>query len=193
MRVVVPFTDLRPETYRAARDWVDGCEFVGMEDDYAYGRLLRKLWREGEDFLLVEHDMNWTREQIARMDECEHGYCANPYPWTTTVGPALGFTRFSEDFIARYPDAVEIATRIPSNYGDPGHWKQLDVWLMAAVLRDYYHEQPHCHLPPVEHLNEEQALLPIHTGKPVVTAVLGRAHLAPGTVERIAQQLRGGG
>lgn len=192
LRLVVPYTDLRPETYRATKDW-PGVEYVYVGgDDYEYGRLLRELWRDGQSFLLCEHDMNPTREQLLSMLDCEHGYCSSPYAWTTTVGPALGFTRFRDSFTATYPDAAEIACRIPSNYGEPGHWKQLDVWLMAAVLRDWYGEQPHCHLPPVEHLNKGQALLPIHTGKPAVTSVQGRTHLAPGTVERIAAEVLAG-
>lgn len=192
MRVVVPYVDLRPETYRATRDW-PGVEYryVGG-DEYEYGRLLRELWADGQSFLICEHDMRPTREQLLHMLDCDSEFCAGVYPWTTCVGPALGFTRWRDSFIATYPHVMEIASRIPSNYGDPGHWKQMDVWVMAAVLRDFYHENPCIHLPPVEHLNKGQALLPIHSGKPVVTSVQGRTYLAPGTVERIAAEVLAG-
>lgn len=191
MKVVVPFTSLHPETYRALQAQADRHEieyvYVG-DDDYAYGRLLRRVWREGRTFMVVEHDIEvhpWTLDEL---EACSSPYCSCPYPWTTCVGPAMGATKFSSDFTATYPDALEIACRIPSNYGDGrgGHWKQLDVFLQAAVLRDFYNEQPCCHLPPVRHLNEGQRLLDIHRGKPVVTSVQGRTYLPPGLVASIA-------
>lgn len=189
MKLVVPFTDLRAETYRATRDW-PGVRYVYVgDDDYAYGRLLREVWAEGQTICIVEHDILPWPGALEQLAGCDHDYCAFPYPWTTTVGPAMGCTKFSADFLLTYPHAVEIATRIPSNYGEPGHWKQLDVWLQAAVLRDFYGEQPHCHLPPVAHLNEAQALLDVHKDSPPVLSVRGRSHLAPGTVERIAAEI----
>lgn len=188
MKLVVPHTDLHPETYRATRDWPD-VEYVYVgEDDYAYGRLLKRLWREGESFALVEHDVLPHPDTLARFALCDRWYCSAPYEWTTHVGVTLGCTKFGREGLLAYPDAAEIACRIPSNYGDGtgGHWKQLDVFLQAAVLRDLYSEQPHAHLPPVRHLNEAQRLIDIHQGKPVVTSVQGRTYLPPGLVERIA-------
>ncbi len=187
MRIVVPYTALRPETYRAVAD--HDPRYVYMYDDYSYGHLLRELWGCGETFLLVEHDMAPTPAQIEQMAECESGYCCGVYPWTTTVGPALGFTRFRDRFLDAFPDAAEIACRIPSVYGQPGHWRQLDVFLQAAVLRDFYGVQPCCHLPPVEHLNKGQALLEVHSNRPPVSSVQGRTYLEPGTVERLAAEV----
>lgn len=186
MKLVVPYTDLKPATLRATRSY-PGAEYIYVGgDEYEYSALLRELWADGESFLLCEHDMEPTREQIDHMLTCPNGLCCGVYEWTTCVGPALGFTRFRADFIATYPHVMEIASRIPSNYGKPGHWKQMDVWVMAAVLRDFYNEQPCCHLPPVRHLNEGQRLLDIHRGKPVVTSVQGRTYLPPGLVASIA-------
>lgn len=189
MRLVCAYTDLRPATRRAVAAWPDR-EFVYVGgDDYEYGRLLRELWEDGETVYLCEHDMVPTLAQLEEIAACSCDYGCFPYAWTTCVGPAMGATKFSADLMATYPDVMEIACRIPSNYGEPGHWRQLDVWVQAAVLRDWYGEQPHVHLPPVTHLNEAQKLLDIHRDKPIVTSVQGRTYLPPGLVASIAAEL----
>lgn len=186
MKLVVPYVTLHPETYRATRDWPE-VEYVYVgQDDYQYGLLLKRLWREAESFAIVEQDVLPHRDTLARFALCDRWYCAAPYAWTTHVGVTLGCTKFGAEGLRAYPDAAEIACRIPSNYGQPGHWKQLDVWLMAAVLRDFYNEQPCCHLPPVTHLNEAQRLLDIHQDRPIVTRVEGRTYLPPNLVAQLA-------
>lgn len=186
MRVVVPFNHLHPDTHQALKDW-PGVEFRSTrDDDYAYGRLLRELWADGEDFLLVEHDVVPTPEHLARMAECPNPYCAAPYAWQQAVGVTLGFTRFRSILLRTYPDAAEIACRIPHPRGEPGHYATpLDVWLQAAVLRDLYGLQPCCHLPPVAHRN----WLDTPADAPLRTRVEGRCYLPPGLVEKIADEV----
>lgn len=169
MRLVVPYTDLRPETYRACRDWPD-VEFVDVSgDDYAYGRLLQQLWADGRTFTVCEHDVVPSAGMLAELAMCRQPYCAFPVPLLTSVAPSLSLTRFAASLLERYPDVMDRVMRVPTNWGGPGHYRQLDVVLQRTVLLNRYGLQPHIHMPPATHLNEEKArLLP---GAPLVTTV----------------------
>lgn len=170
----MPFTDLKAETRRALIDHAHGHEldFVHLDDpEYGYGRLLQAVWAEAETFAIVEHDIVVNPDTIPGFDSCPEPYCAAPYAWTTQVGPALGCTRFRAELLERIPDAVDEAVALPSAWGEPGHFRQLDVYLMRRVLRDRHGLQPHVHLPPVEHLNPKQALLPGASPEPVLQVV----------------------
>lgn len=187
MRVVVPHVgDVHPDTRAVVDRWLD-VEYVCLDDDpeYGYGKLLRRLWAEQESVMVVEHDVVPWRHTIPEMALCPSPYCAAPYAWGQAVGVALGCTKFSSLFMRCYPDAAEIACRIPSVYGEPGHFRQLDVWLQAAVLRDLYGWQPCAHLPAVGHRNWEDT----PEDAPLRTRVEGRCHLEPGLVERIVDEV----
>lgn len=190
MKVVVPYLELEPATYRAACRWPD-VDFVPLHDDpvYGYSRLIVDLWAAGETFCIVEHDVVPHRGALGQLAVCRHDYCAFPYPWVTCVGVALGCTKFTGRLLEQYPHAATIAARIPSAYGEPGHFRQFDVWLQAAVLRDLYGLQPHGHLPAVAHLNEAKRLDALFADKPPVLTVEGRTFLEPGLVERIAVEV----
>lgn len=157
------YTSLRPETEAALVGWVPDGDDLGLVDvlgdDYAYGRLLCECWATGLDFAVVEQDIVIREDVAYAFSTCPQPYCAYPYSWSTTVGVALGCTRFRGVFTQRYPDAMREACETPSAYGQPGHWKQLDVFLQRRILRDQHGEQPCGHLPPVEHVNPGRALV----------------------------------
>ena len=194
MFVVCPYVrgELHPDTRKALEPWQGGVLFMDVGgDDYAYGRLLRDLWARGETFCVIEHDVVPWAHTLPELACCPDPYCAVPYPWQQAVGVALGCTKFDSLLLRAYPDAVEIALRIPSNYGGPGHWRQLDVWLQAAVLRDLYGFQPHCHLPAVQHRNPQKGNAVTPRDAPLRTRVEGRCYLEPGLVERLAADVAG--
>lgn len=148
----------------------DAVRLINVGDDaYLYGRLLAEQWDYRADLAVVEQDIVIRADVVEAFQNCEHDYCCFPYAWTTCVGPALGCTRFRRRFLERYPEAMLEALQTPSSYGLAGHWKQLDVFLMRRILRDKHGEQPHVHLPAVEHLNPEQALVPGASLEPVLT------------------------
>lgn len=188
MRVVVPYVQVHPDTRAVLDRWPGEVEYAYTgDDDYAYGRLLRRIWREAEDTLIVEHDVVPSLAALVRMETCPCTYGAAPYAWGQAVGVTLGFTRFRSLLLRTYPDAAEIACRIPHPFGEPGHYRTpLDVWLQAAVLRDLYGLQPCCHLPAVEHRNWEDT----PADAPLRTRVEGRCYLPDGLVEQIAAQVR---
>ena len=163
---------LRVETELALTHWVrDGDEVIlwPLEDDHEYGRTLELFWRSGEDVAVIEQDIVIGPHVVEGFHACESPYCAFPYAWSTCIGPALGCTRFRAAFARRYPDAMRDARATPSAWGEPGHWKQLDVFLMRRILRDRHGEQPHVHLPPVAHLNPDRQLRTDAPREPVTT------------------------
>lgn len=124
---------------------------IEASDPEDYANQFARQWRLGLSFLVVEPDIVIRRDVMEAADNCGCEYGCFPYAWTTNIGPALGCTWFKDTFIAKYPTAAREA-RIS--------WRQFDVVLMRHVLARKYGEQPHVHLPPVEHLNEAKRLLP---------------------------------
>lgn len=127
---------------------------IAKGDDFAYGEALAEVWAQGKRFAVVEPDIVIRDDVADAFVNCDHGYCAFPYAWTTNVGPALGCTWFSEEFIAKFPNVMREAVDHNVSY------RQFDAVFMRWVLARKYRQQPHVHLPPVEHLNARQALLP---------------------------------
>lgn len=117
-----------------------------------YGKVIAEYWKKGESFLVVEPDIVINPLVFIAINECDCEYGCFPYAWKTNVGPALGCTWFKDTFIAKYPNAAFEASHVS--------WRQFDVVFMRHVLARKYGEQPHVHLPPVVHLNEEKQLLP---------------------------------
>ena len=159
MKIVTAFVpgQLRLKTVEAVCKYWHG-EYVihvlKADDPYGYARILTEHWESFEDFMVVEPDIVIRKDVVKAFKECECQYGAFPYPWTTNVGPALGCTWFRSSFLARYPNVMrEVLTRQVS-------WNQVDVVLMRHILARRYNEQPHVHLPQVEHLNEKKQLLP---------------------------------
>lgn len=128
--------------------------FIEKADQTGYLRILTEFWEQKQDFAVVEPDIVIRKDVAEAMLNCHCEYGCFPYAWTTNVGPALGCTWFRRSFLEKYPDAMrEVQHKNVS-------WKQLDVVLMRHVLARKHGEQPHVHLPPVQHLNEAKALLP---------------------------------
>ncbi len=163
VRVIVPYVTLYPQTRSSLQRYASSWEVEYRDvsgDEYAYGRLLDELWSCGISFCIIEQDIQIRADVLSSFEDCPHEFCAFPYAWTTTVGPALGCTRFRREFMEEYPNAMEQALDVPSAHGNPGHWKQLDWALICKVLVHGHGLQPCVHLPPVEHRNTAQALLP---------------------------------
>ena len=152
MKVVCGWSQLEPAT----REALDNCghpvtyEYVGHSDT-AYPEMIARLFSEGNAFLNVEHDVVPDKACLRAMVRCHEPFCAAPYEWTTNVGPALGCTKFSGDFLADFPTAAAEALG--------GSFRQFDYVLMRTVLAGKYRQRPHVHLPPAEHLNPAQQLV----------------------------------
>lgn len=110
MRILIPFTEIHPDTLRGAPDdavWA----YVGRDDD-AYWRLLCEFWAYGDDFTVIEHDVVCRPDIIASFEACPEPWCAYKYQnichdacmeaWANM----LGCTRFRAELLATVPDAV---------------------------------------------------------------------------------------
>ncbi len=169
MRIVTVHTPgaLHPETraaieaYREDADWV--VHEIDAADEFAYGRILRDYWEQGESFINIEPDIVPRPDVFEALNECGCEYGAFPYSWGTDVGVALGCTWWKDSFIARYPNAMREA--VGANVG----FRQLDVVFQRHILARNHGEQPHMHLPAVEHKNPSKQLLPEASPVPLTT------------------------
>lgn len=50
-----------------------------LDAEYAYDRLIRRLWSEGQPFVLVEHDILPWPGAVQQLWECDRPWCAFQY------------------------------------------------------------------------------------------------------------------
>jgi hypothetical protein len=149
MRVVCPFTDLWPETEAALRQYAPHAEFIDVSGSvYAYWELLRDLWAEGRDFLVVEHDVVIRAGVIDELESCPEWFCAFAYPYRAIpsadieiLKAPLGCTRYRSQLMVKRPELFA---------GAPLHWEKLNALVEVSLLRGAVC-LPHTHLPPVAH------------------------------------------
>lgn len=110
-----------------------------IASDYAYDRLLRRLWAEGEPFILVEHDILPWPGALLEMWECERAWCAFPYYIFGEMRTQLGCTKFDPAKLGACP--------LPD---EPIHWSRLDWAVITGLIE---RETGHLHGPAVTHLN----------------------------------------
>jgi hypothetical protein len=123
MKVYCPHTDLTPET-RAALD-ASGYEWTPIDvsgSDTAYTEFLQKIWRRGETFAIVEHDIVPWRGALEQLDDCHHPWCGFSYPFGGGMIEGLGCTRFKDIILAAYPDAVDDTLNEMTDIHPRGHW-----------------------------------------------------------------------
>ena len=147
MRAVCPYTKV-VEPVRAALDThCPGWQGVDVRaSDAAYHRLLSALWAQGEDFVIVEHDIEVHSDVLSQFDACPEPWCVFRYalgrrPDGSSVyyDVGLGCVRFRARLLAEHPRPFA---------GLPGyHWAKVDADLQAAL----HPLHPHLHLPPVTH------------------------------------------
>lgn len=158
MRVVCAYAParLRRGTIDALVDQSPSCEFVdvsGAQD--AYWSLFRDLWRAGEDFMLVEHDILIAPGTVEAFTRCPEPWCAAP--GGIDVARKMARRRTSRDHVEAYlqcnrwraaamaahPDAADIAEH---------DWRRMDGQLLSSlrerVAVHSHHELATLHLSP---------------------------------------------
>ena len=142
--ILIPFSPafLRPPTRE-----IVGARFVDVSsDDQAYWRLLRDLWTDRQSFILIEHDVAPTKEQIDSLWNCPEEWCAYPYSMGDIETTALGCVKFEDSLIERTSDLLSgIIERLRD-------WRSLDVMVVGELHRRRASE--HVHLPAVRHLHD---------------------------------------
>ena len=135
MKIVCPYTEIEKRT----RDGLDSTTYpweerwVG-ESLTAYWDLLSGLWKAGETFVIVEHDIVIHPDTIDDLLDCDAPWCAATYPYLDGMYPGLGCMKFDEKLMARLPDLLDqVAT---FNY--PGHGPKHYCTLDAAIQRNLW-------------------------------------------------------
>lgn len=127
-----------------------------MDTPTRYGELLAALWRAGQEFTVIEHDIvphSWT---VYELDGCPLRWCGYPYANTDRYAASLGCTRFRASLMQDYPDLLaDVRSRRWGNL-PAGHWMALADHLRDALTERG--ESMHVHLPPVGHLNTGQQI-----------------------------------
>ena len=154
MRVVVPYAasdrDARIGLYPAVRAALEAdgvaAEYVDVSGSpTAYHELLAGLWREGQAFTVIEHDVVVRPGAIAELDRCPERWCCAVY--RSAVGPligGLGCTRFSGQLLQEHPAVFRTIDHLPPD-GTPRHyWGRLDTRL-KIVLMQSEGVTPHAH------------------------------------------------
>ena len=111
-----------------------------LDGDYAYDRLFRRLWAEGEPFVLVEHDILPWPGAVQRLWTCDRPWCAFEYFMLGELRVALGCTKFDPSRLGPCP--------LPDTVW---HWRKMD-WQIIDALTDRS-QCAHLHEPAVTHLN----------------------------------------
>jgi len=155
MRIVVPFTKLHVETMHALESAGADYELALVGEDDSYWRLLYDLWRTGEDFVVVEHDIVVRPSVFDEFEECENEWCVAPYPFVYRLCAGLGCTRFRASLLQRFPEIMDEVDRMEHpEFPGRRNWRTLD-----AAIRDLLWERDvdRCRHAPVHHLGERGA------------------------------------
>lgn len=154
--VVLPFTGrLRPDVLWALQ--ASGHDFEPFdvsESDTAYYELLSYLWRIGESFAIVEHDIVVNPGTLASFDDCGHEWCAAKYPYLRGTYWGLGCTRFRAPLLQRFPDLMDEVLAYEAPKHSQGHWCTLDM-AVTASLRGHGIAWPHQEHGEVGHLSTQ--------------------------------------
>lgn len=150
-RVIVPYVGKPPNIQRniLAAMHIEP-EYIDVSgDNWNYWRLLSRLWSEGEQFMILEHDMLPWPGAIHLAWQCEEPWCVYPYligGRYSTVGH--GCVKYGVEILEGAPNAVKNVGR--------KHWSTLDSHTIHAVRKAGF--KPHVHQPPIIHLNAKHSL-----------------------------------
>ena len=160
MRVIVPYTDLRKETKKALKQTGYKFEtvFVGNSDS-DYFDLLSDLWRKGETFAIVEHDIVVHPTALAELEQCSSDWCAFPSYYFNSTHVGLGCVKFGSTLIKAHPYAMDQVGTISDNRHEVKHWCRLDAWLQQRVLPA---TKRHVHSNVVGHVRSGSYIKPSH-------------------------------
>lgn len=123
---------------------------IDPADEFAYANLFATAWSRGETFVILEHDVLPTVEQLWAIVGCDHDWCSYPYDDDITLaGPMFGLVRFHRRLMERFEHLPGSALHIGTGHPHPVYWWNVD----NRVARDLNirHVTHTFHLPPVRH------------------------------------------
>jgi hypothetical protein len=110
-----------------------------LDGEYAYDRLFRSLWAEGEPFIVVEHDVLPWPGALQQLWQCDCAWGAFQYFIFGELRVQLGCAKFDPSRLGDCP----LDELVP--------WQRLD-WAVMTALVERGHSG-HLHTPAVTHLN----------------------------------------
>ena len=72
---------MHPSTAATLAPYGDRVRYVDVHAPGAYWELFKSLWKSGEDFIIVEHDVVVNADTIESFDACPEAWCTAPYLW----------------------------------------------------------------------------------------------------------------
>lgn len=157
--IVVPFIKLHPATEAALEPYGDRVQYVEVSDYGAYWELFSSLWARGDDFIVIEHDIEPRPDTIESFDACPAWWCTAPYPYRERPGSAwgtenvveawgsLGCVRFRAELIREVPElagAEQLRAAHPEIPDRPFHYAWVD-YFAGGVLRHDHGKAPCLH------------------------------------------------
>jgi len=146
MKVVVPAVSSDCPTILALRK--EGVEFRmwQIENDYSYSDMFVQLWKEGEGFVSIEHDIVPWPGAIEEISICVYKHwCSYEYPLAPgTLRPALGCFKVSNWIVRTYPLLYKMWENKTWNYLDGSVCPALE----SIVGTTHIHTPPLAHVKP---------------------------------------------
>lgn len=155
MKIYLPFTHLRSETYLSAKAAIDSEPFSYFalcplsDHEHGYADYWMNRWLEGETFINLEQDVVPVGGVLAAMWNCPEPYCRTEYSYPYAGAPIhtspIGCAKFTSEFIARH-HGIFVRNQ---HWHDPQH--QI---LNASLNKGHVHDPPSVHL----HINSDWPL-----------------------------------
>ena len=139
MRIVVPFTHIMPEVIAALDATGRVYELADVSDsDDAYWQVLSDLWRAGESFAIVEHDVVVHPTVFDGYDACPRVWCASPHRYVCGGDAGyygMGCVRFRAELLRDNPNVMYDVAQMANAGHPPKHWCTLDAHLQTVLPR----------------------------------------------------------
>lgn len=149
MRIVVPYTRIAPETFRALAVDAPEALYFKCEHEDSYYHLLADAWAKGEDFAIVEQDIIVRPDTFDSFTACPSPICVAPYPYLRSeVYAGLGCIRFRAEAMRRDPTLWERVATHQDRKHPQRHWCTLDAFMQRELRVGWCREHP-----PVGHLH----------------------------------------
>jgi hypothetical protein len=144
MRVLVPFTFINERHRESIRRFAPQAELVDVSgDDLDYSCVVSQLWRDGDDFAIVEHDIEIHATVMSEFALCPEPWCVFLYDHGPdgygVLMPAFGCVRFRKELLRAQPEIAAIRSS----------WECYDSEVKCALIAAGYSQ--HVHHPPVLH------------------------------------------
>lgn len=154
MKLVVPYTDklkaivrdVLLDNYKLPARF----EYVG-DNDFSYWKLMRQLWSEHEDFVIVEHDVLPWPGAVEELLGCPYNWCSLGYKINVTSTGRAGYGAYHTFGCTKFSTGLMDAMPKVWDSFESHHWKHLDAQFYTHATAIC--QSPHPHRPPAIHLH----------------------------------------